>query len=405
MGARLSLTHCFVAALLVASAAGCAGSAGDPSSTPAEVAAAQQAPRLELALDTSGAATSVDVLGLAPEDLAAFQKLNQEQRSAAVRVVVAGSGAADVPAVLGDVAVVGDALRFTPRYPLGRGLRYGLVVARDQPAPDTVATSGGVSLEFTTPAQPQTAVTNVEHVYPSAARLPENQLKFYIHFSGPMARGDAYRHVHLLGADGRELEAVFLELGQELWDPSMRRFTLLLDPGRIKRGLVPREELGPVLEAGKDYTLVVDRDWPDAAGQKLAGDVRKAFHVLPVDEAPIDPAAWAIEAPMAGGRGPLVVRFPEPLDHSLLERVVWVADGDGERIAGAIAIGDDETRWQFTPGEPWLAGDYRLVAEAALEDLAGNAIGRAFDVDTFGPVSKHIETDTVSIPFSVTPAE
>ncbi len=69
-------------------------------------------------------------------------------------------------------------------------------------------------------------------IYPSAGRLARrNQLKFYIHFSAPMSRGEAYRRIHLLDAEGQVLEAVFLELGEELWDPPMQRFTLLCDPG------------------------------------------------------------------------------------------------------------------------------------------------------------------------------
>src|ERR1700674_285034 len=133
-----------------------------------------------------------------------------------------------------------------------------------------------------------------------------------------MGRGEAYRHIHLLDSSGKEIEAAFLELGEELWDPAMRRFTLLCDPGRVKRGLKPREELGPVLEEGKSYTLVVDRDWPDASGAILQAPGRKSFQVSPPDDTPIDPSVWKIEAPSAGTVDALVVRLGEPLDHSLL---------------------------------------------------------------------------------------
>jgi hypothetical protein len=126
--------------------------------------------------------------------------------------------------------------------------------------------------------------------------------------------------------------------------------------------------------------------------------------VLLPDEAPIDPGNWKIDSPKAGTGDPLVVRFPEPLDHALLERVMRVADAAGERIGGSIEISDSETCWQFTPEQPWPAGNYELVTDTTLEDLAGNAIGRAFDVDTLGPIQKPIETDTVSIPFAVAAA-
>jgi hypothetical protein len=249
--------------------------------------------------------------------------------------------------------------------------------------------------------RPDYKPTHVTHIDPTSERLPENQLKFYIHFSAPMGRGDAYRHIHLERDDGTEVEAAFLELGEELWDPDQRRFTLLCDPGRVKRGLKPREELGPVLEEGHDYTLVVDRDWRDAAGQPLAERAVKKFHVLAPDDTPIDPAAWKLTSPPAGTRDALEVRFPEPLDHALLERVVWVAATDGERLAGTVEIDENETRWRFTPAEPWPAGDYQLVADTALEDLGANAIGRAFDVDVFAPISTRIESKTISLPFTV----
>src|SRR5438105_1654786 len=79
-----------------------------------------------------------------------------------------------------------------------------------------------------------------------------------------MGRGAAYHHIRLLDATGRPVDAPFLELEEELWSNDGMRFTLLFDPGRIKRGLKPREELGPVLGAGKSYTLVIDGAWPDA---------------------------------------------------------------------------------------------------------------------------------------------
>ena len=87
-----------------------------------------------------------------------------------------------------------------------------------------------------------------------------------------MSTGDNYRHIHLLDAAGKAVESPFLEIDQELWDPECRRFTLFIDPGRIKRGLKPREDLGPVLEEGKaGFTLVIDRAWADAADQAVEG--------------------------------------------------------------------------------------------------------------------------------------
>ncbi len=97
----------------------------------------------------------------------------------------------------------------------------------------------------------------------------------------------------------------------------------------------------------------------------------------------------------------MTVTFPKPLDHSLLERMIAVVGPGDAKPSGTIAINQAETRWQFTPTEPWSAGGHTLVADTTLEDLAGNSIGRAFDVDVFAPVQQRITTQTVSLPFEV----
>jgi hypothetical protein len=55
----------------------------------------------------------------------------------------------------------------------------------------------------------------VRQVYPSTAKIPENQLKFYIEFSAPMSQGNAWRHIRLLKSDGQAVELPFLEIDQE----------------------------------------------------------------------------------------------------------------------------------------------------------------------------------------------
>ena len=100
--------------------------------------------------------------------------------------------------------------------------------------------------EFSLPEQPAPSTTNVTEVYPSATTLPENLLRFYIHFSAPMAQGQAYQHITLLNDAGKPIESPFHDLKEELWDREGKRFTLYIDPGRIKRGLKPREEARPL---------------------------------------------------------------------------------------------------------------------------------------------------------------
>src|SRR5579859_1325208 len=163
-------------------------------------------------------------------------------------------------AMLGTYRVDKDALRFEPRFPFVAGLKYR---ATFDPSKLPGATGGqSLTFDFSLPKPAPKPPAVVEKVYPTRNDLPENQLKFYVHFSRPMSRGEAYHRIHLQDAAGKTIERPFLELDEELWDPEGKRFTLFLHPGRIKLGLQPREELGPPLEEGKRYTLVIDAAWP-----------------------------------------------------------------------------------------------------------------------------------------------
>jgi len=306
-----------------------------------------------------------------------------------VFAVYAGEG--DIPPVLGHYSVENGLLTFRPRFVLASGLHVRAVFH--------VPGQAAIEKIFDLPkAAALVSSTHVEHVYPSTGVLPANQLKFYLCFSAPMAQGEVWRHVRLLREDGSPVEVPFLE--QELWDRENRRVTLLLDPGRIKRGLASLAEAGPALEVGQHYTLVIDRDWPDSRGAPLAEEFRKPFRVVEADRKPPQVTDWHITAPSAGVEAPLVIDFPKPLDYALLQHMLQVA-GPGGPVAGAVAVDREETQWRFTPNQPWVAGQYRLVVETALEDLAGNHIGRPFDVDTFDKVTRTVTSPTVEAPFQI----
>lgn len=365
--------------------------------------------QIEIALASAGDSSSqfhLEVSGLTADDLSGLVHSDPDRgqwsRLLAVRIA---KGASERPAMSGNYRIANGRLLFVPRYPFEPGLTYRVTlnVGRLPSATDNDAQS--ISYEFALPAPPPTPPTFVEHVYPSASRLPENQLKFYLHFSAPMSRGAAYDHIHLLDSSGDAIDYPFLRLGEELWDPSGTRFTLFFDPGRIKRGLKPREDVGPVLEAGNSYTLVVDRNWPDASGRPLGDSYRKPFYAVRADNDPPEPQQWQMTVPAAGSTGPFELALGEPLDHAMLRRVLMVADSRGEAVAGRVETADQETRWRFQPQSPWAPGRYSLVDAAILEDLAGNSIGRPFEVDIVRPVERRPSAESVSLPFEIPPAE
>ena len=100
-------------------------------------------------------------------------------------------------------------------------------------------------------------------------------------------------------------------------------------------------------------------------------------------------------------RAPLIVTFPKSMDNALAERLIWVTDDLGRKLAGRVDVTEKETVWQFTPEKAWEAGTYQLVADTRLEDLAGNSIARPFELDVFHPVQREIKAETVKVPFEV----
>jgi hypothetical protein len=241
----------------------------------------------------------------------------------------------------------------------------------------------------------------VSEVYPSADVLPENLLKFYLHFSAPMSRGRIYDHIHLRDDAGKDVELPFLEIDEELWDPAMTRLTLFIDPGRIKRGVRPLEEVGPALQEGRRYSLVIDRAWKDATGSLLREAFQKTFKVGPPDRDPPDPTQWKIQSPKSETREPLAIAFPEPMDHALARRAIQVTGESGESVPGKTVLDDQEHRWIFVPSGPWRRGSYNLVVQRTIEDLAGNNIGKPFEVDLFEGVERQLTNSSVKLTFEV----
>ena len=311
--------------------------------------------------------------------------LTREQWTEVLRVVVAEGQ----PAMLGDYLIDGSTIRFTPMFPLDPGRQYHVTYT---PA-NLIATVG-------LPAPNLVASTVVSHVYPSTDVVPENQLRLYIHFSAPMGLKGGLDYISLVDDHGQKVVDPFLPLDTEFWNGDHTRYTVFFDPGRQKRGITPNQQMGRSLEPGKRYALVVDREWRDANGLPLKESFRREFSVGPADERPLDQKSWRVTPPASGTRDPLVVTFPEALDHGLLLRALGVAK-DGRALPGEIAIEEHETRWRFTPSDPWAAGQYQLVALGMLEDLAGNRIGRPFEVDQFDRSDRSAEPERTTVPFSI----
>jgi hypothetical protein len=335
----------------------------------AGLAAAQPQIRVEASPDVPH---RVSVVGLAAADLAALR--TEDARRGAL-AVYAGETRPDTPQVAGRYEASADGLHFAPLFRFSPGVRYTVRVR--------IATLA-LEQRFEVDAAPSEP-PRVTAVHPSGDSLPENALRLYLHFSRAMALRDATRHVRLLEADGREVALAFVEVEGGLWDPARTRLTLLFHPGRVKRGVAPGERLGPPLRAGREYRLVVDAEMADAVGVPLGRPFEHRFRAVEADREPPRAEALTVEPP-ADPLAPVSVRLPEPLDHALLARWMWVEDARGARVEGEAEARDGETRWVLTPDRPWTPGSYALRVERALEDRAGNRFDRAFDREPGAPV-------------------
>jgi hypothetical protein len=306
----------------------------------------------------------------------------QDRTDPAAGLAVVPAGALGLPGGLvpmaGSWSATDGVLRFLPRLPFAHGITYVLVRSATAPGAATSWVELG-RLQRPATCAPSTAV--VAAINPAVAEVPQNLLRLAVTFSAAMEEGSAAGHVHLRDPAGQDLEHALLPMPPELWDMPRRRLTLLLEPGRIKRGLVPNTQLGPPLVQGTTFDLVVDAAIRDAAGGTLAADGHRAYHVGPAIRSRVDPRNWHLTWPAPHSEDALVVVFDRPMDHALALRCLTVTDAQGDRVPGSATLDEGERRWSFTPHPAARTVIAALHVDTALEDLAGNSVRRVFDRD------------------------
>jgi hypothetical protein len=309
------------------------------------------------------------------------------------------SVAADAPPVAGKFTATDSTLEFDPSFPFDEGREY--FVRFDPRRLPATRPESTITTILLLPKANLVPTTNVARILPSGDLMPENQLRVYIEFTAPMSRQSGLAFARLINDSGREVMNAFLPLDADFWNPSHTRFTLFLDPGRVKQGIRPNEELGRPLKAGRAYAIVIDSAWRDANGLPLAKPYRHEFRAGPAITEGIDLAKWKITAPRGSTFDTLVVTFPVALDHGLLQRAVGVERANGELVQGTVTIGPRELTWRFVPTNRWVRDDYRIVALSILEDGAGNRIGRPFEVDMFERADSTSVPERHTLPFKI----
>ena len=337
-------------------------------------------PVIQIRAATGAQPAHIEITGLSDSELSDVRGARLSADAwAALLLVTVDNPTLGLPPVQGRYAVTGSAITFTPLFPFdeGRAYRVSFEPARlPRRSPKTT-----VSAVVRLPAAVSQPSTEVTAVYPLGDTLPENTLRLYIEFSAPMGNAGALDFVRIVDERGELVDIPFLPVQADFWNADHTRYTLFFDPGRVKQGILPNEQLGRPLGAGRKYSLEIAALWRDARGQPLKAAYRREFRVGPALSQAIALDAWRIESPAARTRDPLVVTFPWPLDHGLLARAIGVEGSGGRMVAGDIGLEAADTRWVFRPVDAWEPGAYQLVALSILEDPAGNRIGRPFEID------------------------
>jgi len=222
------------------------------------------------------------------------------------------------------------------------------------------------------------AAPKILTIYPTKDSLPENLLRFYVQFSKPMKAVNNLESIKLLNEHGAEIKGAIFNNVYELWDSEQKLLTLILDPARVKAGLVANETLGRALEPGKQFQLIIEKA-EDIYGRVLNKPFVKNIYVLKEDIKSPNIKNWKIIPPKADSKFPLSIQFPQTLDRLSLSHRIRLVTSDNKNLEGNIKIGNQEKEWMFYPKEKWQKGIYTLQVNSRLEDPSGNNLNGLFD--------------------------
>ncbi|AXT20009.1 hypothetical protein D7030_02485 [Flavobacteriaceae bacterium AU392] len=287
--------------------------------------------------------------------------------------------------VLGSYSANGNNYTFEPIIAFSSGKTYILIENDNQKSSFTINNNSNV------------IAPELVAIYPSTNTVPENLLKMYFQFSKPMQEVDsALDFIKITNNTTGEEVDVFLELTTELWNKEHTRLTLWLDPGRIKTDLIPNKEKGLPILKGNEYTLTIDSNWSDAEGNTLGKPYQKTFSVIERDAKKPRLEDWELLVNL----DVLTVHFNEPLDGVLASKSFQVKNINNEIVAGNFELINKEQTLKFQPEHPFALGEYTLIVESKLEDLAGNNMNHPFDNDLTIAENQN-PTETKSLQFIV----
>ena len=258
---------------------------------------------------------------------------------------------------------------FTPAIPFSNGHEFIIVH------------KGKHIAQFWVDAKVVKEVPELLVTYPRNDTVPVNILKMHLVFSRPMQYvGNPLDFITVFDKTENIEVYPFLDLKAELWNKNHTRLTLWFDPGRIKTDLIPNKEKGLPLKQNHTYTITIDKYWKSANGVSLAQSYSKTIHVIGKDVKSPDLNTWSISSPKKNTKSPLKINFNEALDPILALESIKLFRGDIP-LSGNLKFSNTDDAILFEPSDFWKVGDYQLLVNPILEDLAGNNLLHLFDSD------------------------
>lgn len=218
----------------------------------------------------------------------------------------------------------------------------------------------------------------VMSAYPSNDTLPDNLLRFYVQFSHSMKTVNNLEHIKLLNDQGEEVSGAIFNNVYELWDEEQKQLTLILDPARVKTGLLANKQYGRALVPGKCYTLVIEKA-ENIHGDLIKEPYVKKFFVTLSDTIAPDVAKWKVVPPASQSVSAVKIIFPEMLDRLSLLTRIRIVDANHTPVEGDMVITQQEKEWHFMPVRPWRAEEYYIQVNGRLEDPCGNNLNGLFE--------------------------
>lgn len=215
-------------------------------------------------------------------------------------------------------------------------------------------------------------------IYPSADAIPVNILRFYIQFSKPMQEMQILDHIKLSNEEGEDITGVFYKNQYELWNQDRTEVTLIIDPGRVKTGLLAHNTMGRAFEEGQHYVLTVDSLLLDFNDNALKRSYRKKFVAIAEDIKAPNVQYWNTTIPPKMTKDPLNIIFNDIIDHISAQTLIKVLH-ENKVLPGKIILSQDEQKWKFIPRKKWKKGAYQIIVNPRVEDIAANSMNQLFD--------------------------